>query len=211
MSKFGKFIDLIGKPINSLEENIIVLLMGSMVLINFSQVIARDVFNTGWGSALEITRVLFAWLILFGMSYGIKKQLHLGVDILIRKFSPKVFKIFALFGCVACIFYGIIFFSADWIGWIGGSENEGGAYAYWNLMKQIGIGMESISLPEFIYGADERLPRWIAYLILPLGLILFVFRCIQVTYLVITGRREMIIAAHEAEELLEENRDVLKD
>ena len=211
MSKFGKFIDLMGKTINSLEENIIVLLLGSMVLINFSQVIARDVLNTGWGSALEITRVLFAWLILFGMSYGIKKQLHLGVDIIIRKFPPMIFKLFSIFGCFACIVYGITFFSADWVGWIGGPENQGGAYKYWTVFKQNGVGMESISLPEFIFGADERLPRWVAYLILPLGLILFIFRCIQATYLVITGRREMIIAAHEAEELLEENRDLLKD
>ena len=204
MSKIGKFID-------TLEESFIVLLLGSMVLITFSQVVARYVFNTGWGSALEITQVLFAWLILFGMSYGIKKQLHLGVDILVRKFSPKVFRFFALFGCAACIIYGITFFSADWVSWIGGPENKGGDYKYVSVIKNAGIGMESISLPEFIFGEDQRLPRWIAYIILPVGLALFIFRCIQATIAVVTGHREMIIAAHEAEELLEENRDALKD
>ena len=204
MSKIGKFID-------SLEENFIVLLLGSMVLITFSQVIARYIFNSGWGSALEITQVLFAWLILFGMSYGIKVHTHLGVDILVRKFSQPVFKFFAIFGCIACIVYGVTFFSAEWVSWVGGPENKGGAFYYWSKIKTIGIGMESIVLPEFIFGADERLPRWIAYLILPIGLALFVFRCIQATIAVIKGDREMIIAAHEAEELLEENRDVLKD
>jgi len=181
------------------------------VLITFSQVIARYIFNSGWGSALEITQVLFAWLILFGMSYGIKQQIHLGVDIVVRKFSPKVFKALALFGCFACILYGVTFFSADWISWIGGPEKKGGALFYWSKIHKIGIGMESIALPEFLFGADERLPRWIAYLILPIGLTLFVIRCIQATYAIIIGEREMIIAAHEAEELLEENRDVLKD
>ena len=204
MSKFEKFID-------TLEENFIVLLLGSMVLITFSQVVARYLFNTGWGSALEITQVLFAWLILFGMSYGIKKNLHLGVDILVRKFSPKVFRFFALFGCFSCIMYGITFISADWVSWIGGPENKGGAYKYVTVIKNAGIGMESISLPEFMFGEDQRLPRWMAYIILPIGLALFVFRCIQATIAVIKGNREMIIAAHEAEELLEENRDALKD
>lgn len=204
MKKIGKFID-------SLEENFIVLLLGMMVLITFTQVIARYVFNTGWGSALEITQVLFAWLILFGMSYGIKAHIHLGVDILIRKFSKPVFKVFALIGCFACIIYGVTFFSAEWVSWVGGPENKGGAYYYWAKIKKVGIGMESIVLPESVFGADERLPRWIAYLILPVGLALFVFRCIQATIAVIKGNREMIIAAHEAEELLEENRDILKD
>ena len=204
MSKIGKFID-------SLEENFIVLLLGSMVLITFSQVVARYVFNAGWGSALEITQVLFAWLILFGMSYGIKTHIHLGVDILIRKFSKPVFRFFALFGCFACIIYGVTFFSAEWVSWVGGPEKKGGAFFYWSKIKQIGIGMESITLPEFLFGPDERFPRWVAYIMLPLGLALFVLRCIQATIAVIKGDREMIIAAHEAEELLEENRDALKD
>jgi len=66
--------------------------------------------------------------------------------------------------------------------------------------------MESIVLPEFIFGPDERLPRWIAYLMLPIGLALFIFRAIQATLAIIKGDKEMIIAAHEAEELLEENK-----
>lgn len=199
MTSAGKFVD-------ALEEKIIVVLLGLMVLITFSQVIARYIFNAGWGSALEITQVLFAWLILFGMSYGLKHGIHLGVDILIRKFSTPVFKVFAVLGGLLCILYGAIFFSADWIAWVGGPENKGGAYYYWAKIKKIGIGMESIVLPEFIFGPDERLPRWIAYLMLPIGLALFIFRAIQATLAIIKGDKEMIIAAHEAEELLEENK-----
>ena len=183
MKNLNKFID-------DLEEGVIVLLLGAMVLITFSQVIARYIFNSGWGSALEITQVVFAWLILFGMSYGIKTQLHLGVDIVIRKFPEKVFKFCAVFGAIACIVYGITFFSAEWVSWVGGPEKKGGALLYWSKIHKIGIGMESISLPEFMFGPDERLPRWIAYLILPVGLALFVFRCVQATYAIITGKRE---------------------
>jgi C4-dicarboxylate transporter DctQ subunit len=66
-------------------------------------------------------------------------------------------------------------------------------------------------LPEFIYGPDERLPRWVAYLMLPIGLVLFVFRCTQALYAIITGNRELIIASHEAEELIENNRNIVAD
>jgi len=201
----------IGKAIDSFEEKFIAILLGLMVLITFSQVVARYIFNSGWGSALEITQVLFAWLILFGMSYGIKVGSHLGVDIIIRKFSTPVFKAFAVLGGLACIFYGVLFFSSDWIDLIGGPDKKGGAYYYWSKIHKIGIGMESIVLPEVFFGADERLPRWVAYLMLPVGLALFVFRCIQATLAIVLGKREMIIAAHEAEELLEENRGILED
>lgn len=195
--------------VDRVEEGFISLLLGGMVLITFTQVIARYVFNSGWNSALEITQVLFAWLILFGMSYGIKIGNHLGVDIVIRKFSPKVFKFFALFGALACIVYGLTFLWADWVHWFGVEGRKGGAYYYWSKIYKIGIGMESILLPEFLFGPDERMPRWVAYLILPIGLALFIFRCVQVLFAILTGKREMIIASHEAEELIEKNKNTV--
>lgn len=194
------------QKIDRLEENFIALLLALMVLITFSQVIARDFFNTSWGSALELTQVLFAWLILFGMSYGIKKGIHLGVDIFIHKFSGLTFRLLALLGALACIVYGITFLSAGWIVWVGGEPGKGGALFYWQKIYSLGIGMESIALPEFIFGPDQRLPRWVAYLMLPLGLCLFVLRCLQAFIAIWRGEREMIIASHEAEDLLEKNK-----
>lgn len=202
MNRFNQIVD-------EFEKNLLALILGLMVLITFVQVIARYLFNSGWGSALELTQVLFAWLILYGMSYGVKVGAHLGVDIVIRKFPPKVFKVFTLIGAFACILYGITFLWADWVTWLGVESKKGGAYFYWSKIYKIGIGMESISLPEFIFGADERLPRWIAYIILPIGLVLFIVRCIQAFLAILTGNREMIIASHEAEELLEKNKNTV--
>ena len=201
----------LSKTVDRLEEDFIAILLGLMVIVTFTQVVARYGFNSGWGSALEITQVLFAWLILFGMSYGIKQGIHLGVDILIRKFSKPVFKALAIFGALACIVYGITFISAEWISLFGFESGKGGACKYWKLFYDAGFSMEAISLPEFIYGPDERLPRWVAYLMLPIGLVLFVFRCTQALYAIITGDRELIIASHEAEELIENNRNIVAD
>lgn len=200
MNKFFSMVD-------RLEANFIAILLGLMTLITFVQVIARYVFNSGWGSALEVTQMLFSWLILFGMSYGIKNGLHLGVDILIRKFSSKIFRVCALLGAALCVVYGVMLFSADVFGFAG----KGGAYFYWDKMYKLNIGMEGIYLPEFLFGENQRLPRWVAYIMLPVGLALFAVRSVQAFVAIADGRREMIIASHEAEELLEQNKNVVGD
>ena len=91
---------------------------------------------------------------------------------------------------------------------------RGGAWDYWSKMYKIGIGLDDLRYPEFLQdslGVQERVQRWIAYLILPVGLALFAFRCAEAVWQILTGEREMMIAAHEAEELVAENKDVLKD
>jgi C4-dicarboxylate transporter DctQ subunit len=205
-SKLFEFVD-------RFEENFIAIILALMVLISFSQVIARYVFNSGWGGALELTQVLFAWLILFGMSYGIKVGSHLGVDALIRTFPKPVFRFFALFGAATCVVYGVTLFSAEWLT-IFGVESKGGAWFYFTKIYSVGIGMEDIVLPgflpEFLHGG-ERLPRWIAYLILPVGLVLFVLRSVQAFIAIWRGERELIIASHEAEELIEEHKNSVKE
>ncbi|MGS2717812.1 TRAP transporter small permease [Eionea flava] len=206
MNKVSTFID-------RFEENFIAIILALMVFISFSQVIARYAFNSGWGGALELTQVLFAWLILFGMSYGIKVGSHLGVDALIRTFPKPVFRFFSLFGAVVCIVYGVTLFSAEWLTMFG-IESKGGAWFYFSKIYQIGIGMEDIVLPSFLpeaLGGGERLPRWIAYLILPIGLVLFVLRSAQAFWAIWKGERQMIIASHEAEELVDEHKNTVKE
>ncbi len=195
------------------EEGVLAFLMAAMTIISFSQVVARYGFNSGWTGALELTRILFAWLILFGMSYGVKIGAHLGVDALIRLFPKPLFRAAAIFGALCCIFYAVILLSSDWLS-ILGVDSRGGAIDYWRKMYKIGIGLDDLRYPEFIqeaFGTQVRVQRWIAYLILPLGLALFAFRCVQALIAILRGEKETMIAAHEAEELVAENKDVLKD
>ena len=76
------------KIVEKFENNLLIILMALLTIVAFSQVIARYGFNTGWSGALEFSMVLFSWLILIGMSYGIKRSSHLGVDILLKA-TPK--------------------------------------------------------------------------------------------------------------------------
>jgi C4-dicarboxylate transporter DctQ subunit len=210
MSRVGRFVD-------SLEETIIAIILALMTAVTFTQVVARYGFNSGWGGALEFTRVLFAWLILFGMSYGIKIGAHLGVDAAIRLLPEKLFKIAALIGAALTVLYAALLFDASWFGALFGLENKGstgGAYAYVAKFYKLPIGMEDLKWPVFIqewFGVKERVPRWIPYLILPIGLVLLAFRAAQAFYLIAIGKKEAMIAAHEAEELVAENKDALKD
>ncbi len=55
------------------EENVLAVLLALITTVSFTQVVARYSFNSGWTGAPEFTRILFAWMILFGMSYGLKQ------------------------------------------------------------------------------------------------------------------------------------------
>lgn len=195
------------------EENVLASLLAIITIVSFTQVIARYGFNSGWGGALEFTRILFAWMILFGMSYGIKQGMHLGVDAAIRIFPSRWFRAAALFGAFCCLLYAAMLLSAGWLS-IFGSNSTGGAVHYWTRFFQVGIGLDDLRYPEWMqetFGLQERVQRWIAYLILPIGLALFGYRSIEAMVQIWRGEREMIIAGHEAEELVAENKDVLKD
>jgi C4-dicarboxylate transporter DctQ subunit len=195
------------------EEGVLAFLLAAMTIVSFTQVVARYGFNSGWTGALELTRILFAWLILFGMSYGVKIGSHLGVDAVIRLFPKPVFRVVAVFGALCGVAYALTLLWSEWLH-IFGLNTRGGAIDYWMKMYKIGIGLDDLRYPEVIienFGTQERVQRWIAYLILPIGLALFLFRCIQAAWQIMTGEREMMIAAHEAEDLVAENKDVLKD
>lgn len=200
--------------ITRIEESILALLLASITIISFTQVIARYVFNSGWGGALELTRILFAWMILFGMSYGIKMGSHLGVDAFVRLFPKPLFRASAVFGALCCILYAVILLSADWLQTFG-AETKGGAINYWYKFYKVGIGLDDLIYPDFIrelFGIkQERVHRWIAYIMLPLGLALFAFRSLEALIDIIRGKRETIVAAHEAEDLVAQNKDALKD
>jgi len=200
------------EAITKLEENILSSLLALITIISFVQVIMRYGFNASFGGALELTRILFAWLILFGMSYGVKVGAHLGVDAFIRLLPAKGLRVTAIFGAAATMLYAVMLISVDWMQ-IFGATSKGGAVVYWSKMYQLQLGLEDLKYPEWFsdgLGIDERVKRWMAYLILPVGLGLLAFRSLQAMIQIIRGERELIIAGHEAEDLVAENKDVLK-
>jgi C4-dicarboxylate transporter, DctQ subunit len=199
--------------VTRMEEGALALILGTITLVSFGQVIARYGFSTGWGGALEFTRILFAWLILFGMSYTLKMNSHLGVDAIVRMLPGRWFRAVAVFGAVACLLYAVIFLYSDWLQMFGANA-RGGALDYWAKMYKIGIGLTDLRYPQWAqhaFGLKDRVQRWVAYLILPVGLALFAYRALEAIIAIARGDQELIIASHEAEDLVADNRTSIEE
>jgi len=147
------------------------------------------------------------------MSYGVRVGLHLGVDTFIRLLPRPLFRAAALLGAVLSFVYAVLLFDAGWFTALTGIEVRGGAYAYWERMSRAGLRLEDLAYPGFFadwLGIERgEVHRGVAYVILPVGLALFAFRCIEAFINILLGRRELLIASHEAEDLVAEHRDEL--
>ena len=88
-SKVGRVTDVI-------EESLIAFFLGAMTLLTFANVVFRYAFNDNILWALELTVFMFAWMVLVGASYGVKKHFHIGVDVIINLAPEKLRKVYAL-------------------------------------------------------------------------------------------------------------------
>jgi C4-dicarboxylate transporter DctQ subunit len=191
---------VLGRVVNDLEEGLIALLLGLMTLITFANVIARYVFNSNILWALETTVFLFAWLVLIGASYCVKKNAHLGVDVVLAMLPGGVRRLVGLFAVACCLAFCVLLLIGSWQYWLPFAG------------KQVWYEVNDIPMPGFLRfieplmnegEAYEKLPRFIPYFALPLGICLLTFRFLQAGWYVMTGRQDMVIASHEVEEQLD--------
>lgn len=191
----------LGRFFDAIEETSIAICLGLMTLVTFANVVARYAFEANILWALELTVFLFAWLVLMGMSYGVKKHVHIGVDIVINAVSGGARKALALVAVSACLAFSVLLLIGAWDYW------------YPFATERAWLETDDIPMPEFMqFLADamnegeryEKMPRWIPYLALPLGVGLLTLRFLQLAWDIITDKADRIIASHEAEELMEE-------
>ncbi|NEX59569.1 TRAP transporter small permease [Noviherbaspirillum sp. 17J57-3] len=52
-----------------------------MVVLLFSNVVARYGFGAGFAGAEEISRLLFVWMVFLGAVLGLRRKAHLGVEL----------------------------------------------------------------------------------------------------------------------------------
>ena len=98
----------LGRLMDHIEETSIAVCLGLMTLITFANVVARYAFESNILWALEITVFLFAWLVLMGMSYGVKKHVHIGVDVVINALPPGMKRLSAILSAIACVAFSIL-------------------------------------------------------------------------------------------------------
>jgi len=63
-----------------------------MAGLAFVNIIVRRFFDGSIIWALELTLYLFLYLVLFGMSYVLRKGAHIGVDVVVKPIPPKAQK-----------------------------------------------------------------------------------------------------------------------
>jgi C4-dicarboxylate transporter, DctQ subunit len=175
------------RVLNKTEEAVISLLLVSMTLLVFADVVMRFVFNSGLLWSQELTLYLSAWFVLFGASYGLKVGAHIGVDAFIQKLTPLYQRIFSSIAVLLSLVYCGLFIYGSWI--------------YLAKMKKIQIELEDIPIQ-----------LWIAQSILVIGLVFLSIRLLALLWRIAKGdatgfshKTEAEESMHLAEELAAEN------
>ncbi|MFD1851852.1 TRAP transporter small permease [Oceanobacillus bengalensis] len=90
------------------EEYILVFLSAFTVFIIFLQVVMRYVFGSSLTWSEEIARYAFIWMIYIGVSYGVKKKKHLGVDALSMLFKDKGKIIISMIANISFLIFAVV-------------------------------------------------------------------------------------------------------
>ena len=106
-----------GSGTDRIEETLIAFLLGVMTLVTFANVIARYVFNSNILWSLELTVFLFGWLVLLGASYEVKKNAHLGVDMLVNALPPGPRRAMGLAAVAVCLAFCFLMLKGSWDYW----------------------------------------------------------------------------------------------
>lgn len=225
----------LGRAINTLEETAIAVLLGLMTLLTFANVIVRYVFNSSFGLwvertmnielpneilwGLEVTLILFSWLVIFGVSYCIKVTAHLGVDAVTNLFAAPGRKVLALIASACCIAYALLLMKGAWDYWAPFAALQPTEGRWFPLGFTEGVRDRAFYVTDQVpmlemfrwlegainYGEEyEKLPRVIPYTILPVGCALILFRFCQAGLGIWRGTRQGLIVSHEVEEAVEE-------
>ena len=182
---------------DTIEETFMAATLAIMTLITFANVVARYVFDSNILWALEATVFLFAWLVLMGVSYGIKKRFHIGVDVVVNLLPAGARKACSLFAAMCCLAFAVLMLKGAWDYW------------YPFIGPQAFYETDDVPMPFFLqFLADwlndgeryEKIPRFIPYAVLPIGMTLLLYRLLQATWRIATGKDDMLIATHEVED-----------
>ncbi|MEC3861657.1 TRAP transporter small permease [Mesobacterium sp. TK19101] len=211
----------LGRFVNDFEETAIAVILGMMTIITFVNVVLRYVFRDGLSWGLEATTFLFAWLVLFGISYAVKVTAHLGVDAVTGMVSAPVRRVLALIAAALCIFYAVLLMKGAWDYWAnfanlpqttgrwlptGLEEMKRTSYRGWYEVLELPMPDWLRWIEPIMNDGDayEKVPRFIPYFILPFGMALLLFRFIQATVRIWTGQSDSLIVSHEAEDAVDD-------
>jgi C4-dicarboxylate transporter DctQ subunit len=168
---------MFARVINHLEEGIISLLLVTMTLIVFVEIVLRYVFGVGLLWAEEVTLHLSGWLVLFGASYGVKVGSHINVDTIVRLMPAKWQRIVTLIAVACALVYCALILEGSWV--------------YIGKLVKYGVKMQ-----------DVPIPKYVAHSILLIGFVLLAYRLLELGWQVFKGEADGFKTSDEAKEAL---------
>jgi len=125
-----------------------------MVLAVFYQVLGRYIFNYKLGAAAETATFAQIWMILLASGIAMRKNMHVGVDILLRKLNAKTQKIVITASTITIMIFLIMVLKGS--------------------VQLIMVGAQSTS-PAI------SIPMWIPYLSVPIGILYITLELVILT------------------------------
>ena len=187
------------------EEGFIAFLLAVMTLVTFAYVILNNLYSLfyaladrfepasdfffaigdvildmaqamTWSNAL--TKALFAWLIFFGLAYGVRTAGHIGVDALVKLAPRSVQRIIGLIACLCCLGYAGLL--------------AVGSFEWMQTLFIAGIGAEDLGH----FGVQQ----WHVGLIVPLGFAMVFVRFLEIFVRILRNEQTGLGLADEAAE-----------
>lgn len=205
--------------VDRIEETLIAVILGAMTALTFANVVARYAFDSNILWALEMTVFLFAWLVLLGAAYAVKKGAHLGVDLIVNMLDQGARRLMALAAVAVCLAFAFLMMKGSWDYWAN-FANLPATEGRWfplgfeeNFREKGWYETNDIPMPGVIAWmkdvfnegeAYEKIPRFLPYFILPLSGALILWRFVQSTIGILNGTVDRLVASHEVEEELAE-------
>ncbi|MNC29788.1 C4-dicarboxylate transporter, DctQ subunit [Pseudomonas linyingensis] len=189
------------------EEGFIVFLLTAMTLVTFVYVILNNLYTLfyslgdrfegasdfffaigdaildlaqamTWSNAL--TKALFAWLIFFGLAYGVRTAGHIGVDALVKLASKPVQRVIGLIACTACLAYAGLL--------------AVGSFEWMQTLFTAAIGAEDLGH----FGVQQ----WHIGLIVPVGFAMVFIRFLEIFVRILKNQQTGLGLADEAAEVM---------
>ncbi|HEX7512309.1 MAG TPA: TRAP transporter small permease, partial [Candidatus Methylomirabilis sp.] len=102
-------MEAISRRLNELAEWATALLLAAMTLITGLAIAGRFVFSYSLFWSDELTRFLLIWISFLGMSVGVRRGAHPGIDSLVRGLSPRTARIvFSSAAVLSLLFFAVM-------------------------------------------------------------------------------------------------------
>lgn len=106
--------NLVVRAAESSVEALMALDLALIVILVFSNVVARYGFGSGFAGAEEISRLLFVWLVFLGAILALRRQAHLGVELLQARLPRALRRTCAVITHVLILYALWLFLAGSW-------------------------------------------------------------------------------------------------